>query len=243
MGIRSPFRRLMKKPHVQMWQERLSPRRDHADHAEITRPRIFFIGPNKTGTNSFDDWLRRSGVRTVHFGGYEPKNSLAVRMFSNFSARRPILEGIDGYEAYSDLNYNRNGTYLDGGRLFRQLHRDHPDAYFVLNLREVEGWTVSRAGHSNGTHAERMALALGVPVDRLPEIDRELLKRHIGDVRAYFAGTDARFIEFDIERDSPEVLARFLSESYSLDPSGLRRRNRRRPRSAGGKSSPAAETT
>lgn len=196
-------------------------------------PRIFLIGFNKTATTSLSKWFRDSGILTIHFGGHLRRNNLAVRMVSNHSAGLPMLDGIDGYEAYSDLNYAGGGIYIEAVRLFRQLHVEHPDAYFILNTRRTEDWIRSRHAHVSGDFVRNAADALGVTEARLKEIEAALHARHEAEVTEYFAEHAARFLRYDIDADGPEVVAAFLADSYTLDPAGLPAKYDARPEETG----------
>ena len=63
-------------------------------------PRIFLIGFNKCGTTSFHDYFTANGIASVHWRA----NTLAMALHRNRAEGRPLLEGIDRWTAYTDIN-------------------------------------------------------------------------------------------------------------------------------------------
>ena len=106
------------------------------------QPRIFLIGFNKCGTTSFHDYFKANGIASVHWRA----NTLALALHHNRTEGRPLLEGIDHWTAYTDMNCipgspwgqsnSDSAALIEGCRYFRELHRDYPDALFILNTRD-----------------------------------------------------------------------------------------------------------
>ena len=107
------------------------------------QPRIFLIGFNKCGTTSFHDYFTANGIASVHWRA----NTLALALHCNRAKGRPLLEGVDRWTAYTDMNCipgspwgrsNSDGAPLiEGCRYFRELHRDYPESLFILNTRDA----------------------------------------------------------------------------------------------------------
>lgn len=176
------------------------------------KPKIFLIGFNKCGTSTLHSFLAANGIRSVHWS--VKGVNLAARMALNISKERPVLDGIDRHTAYSDLCFQTNFAWIEAVDFFRTFHAEHPDAYFVLNDRDVEHWIASRQ-----RHPDLMARAKAfwkADEEKVKDIWRAQYQRHKADVLAHFAGHD-RFIVFDIENDSPSKLVSFLSADFALD--------------------------
>ena len=61
--------------------------------------RIFLIGHNKCGTRSFNKLLNKNGYSSIHYD----KGRLAKRIQANFIFSRPLLDGVDQYCGYTDM--------------------------------------------------------------------------------------------------------------------------------------------
>ena len=134
--------------------------------SDRTPLRIFLIGFNKCGTTSFHDYFSANGISSVHWRA----NTLALALHRNSQERRALLSGIDRWTAYTDMNCipgspwdasNSTGKPLiEGCRYFRELHRDYPQALFILNTRDPLQWVRSRLNHDAGLFARAYLKAL-----------------------------------------------------------------------------------
>ena len=134
--------------------------------SDRTPLRIFLIGFNKCGTTSFHDYFSANGISSVHWRA----NTLALALHRNSQERRALLSGIDQWTAYTDMNCipgspwdasNSTGKPLiEGCRYFRELHRDYPQALFILNTRDPLQWVRSRLNHDDGLFARAYLKAL-----------------------------------------------------------------------------------
>lgn len=188
------------------------------------QPKLFFIGFNKTGTKTLHKFFRDNGYLSAHHVTHWARRrklpSLAKMMASNRAAGRPMLAGIDHYDVYSDLIHLTDREVIEANGFFRELHAQHPDAYFVLNDRPVEKWLRSRLAHEGGPRGSlvaRYAAALGISEAEAPALWRDQYERHKAGAASYFAG-NPRFMIFDIETGSPAELAAFLAPAFRLDP-------------------------
>ena len=186
---------------------------------------MFVIGFNKTATTSIHHWFRASGIRTAHHGGYTRKIILAARMEANLAANRPLLSGFDSGEAFSDLSHVTKRRHFEANSLFKEMHAEHPDAYFILNHREPAGWIRSRRAHNEGTFAKRSAAAHGVDLEELDAVWLTTMEAHFAAARSYFATADARFLHVFMDDTAAGKIARFLEPDYCLDPKAMPRKN------------------
>lgn len=188
-------------------------------------PRILVIGFNRCGTLSLHKFFKRNGVTSIHYN--VGKRIVPIQIFANLSLGRPLLQGLDDFQAVSDMGLAWPEITFEVSRLFRDLHRDYPDAYFVLNTRPVDNWIASRMMHLEGDYARRYAQMYDCTEADLASLWAEQYAAHHDDVRTYFAGHD-RFLEFDIESGDPAVLSRFLEPDYRLHPRHWGRSNETR---------------
>lgn len=187
------------------------------------QPKLFFIGFNKTGTKTLHSFFVDNGYLAVHSSSFRARKlklpPLAKLMQVNHAAGRPLLAGFDHYDAFSDLVYLTDSEVIEANGWFRELHAQHPDAYFVFNDRPVEKWVRSRLNHEGGprgSFVKRYANALGIAESDVPDRWREHYARHKAAVMDHFSDSP-RFMLFDIESGRPEDLVRFLAPDYTLD--------------------------
>lgn len=163
------------------------------------RVRIFQIGMFKCGTTSIHRFYLRSGLRSVHIG---TERLLAARMGANMSAGRPIVEGFDFYDVYTDMNDAAEGVY--GGMSYLQILKDYPESKFILNTRDTGRWLRSMLDMSirkEGIYHPEMSDA---QFCAYWEAQRDALHRNV--VRDI---PEERLLVFDIEKDAPGLLCRF----------------------------------
>lgn len=183
------------------------------------RPKIFFIGLNKTGTTSLHRLIVKSGYRAIHWKDEATGIFLAKRMFSNFGIGLPLISGIEEFDAYSELSYIQDKTYLEATVLFELLVKENPDAYFILNSRSRDSWVLSRKGHHGigGSLFVRFQNALGKTPDEVIELWKRQHDAHNSKVRAFFQNTEYKFMEFELGKDDIANVCEFLSPDYEIN--------------------------
>ncbi len=84
-----------------------------------SRPKkIFFIGFHKTGTGYYNKLFKNLGFITLHHWTWTRGNSRVL---------------------------GRHDVFLDGClHRYKTLYRKYPDAFYILNTRELKDWLVSR---------------------------------------------------------------------------------------------------
>jgi hypothetical protein len=160
--------------------------------------RIFNIGLNRAGTTSLTEALCLLGINAVHH-----KHN-GVRLYdimrANAQARRPVLRGLEQYDAFSDF----------GGRNFYPLlDRQYPYSKFILTTRDLESWLDSRE--------RKVEKNLASPHYHysFKSVDREGWTKHRAEYLAaldrYFAGRPGDFLVINIPAgDGWEKLCPFL---------------------------------
>jgi hypothetical protein len=186
-------------------------------------PFVFLIGFNKTATRSFHDFFVKNGFPAVHWD----RNRLVERMLDNQQKGLRLLTGYENFRVFSDFTLITDEEYFEGNSMFRQLYRDYPSGYFILNNRPTEDWIKSRLSQNNGKFASRHLKIRGLnSMGELSSAWEEEKETHEQAVRSFFTNKK-RFGEIFI--NSPEVpnqLANLLGRDfhYSLWPTVRRLR-------------------
>lgn len=162
----------------------------------------FFIGYNKCGTSSLHRWLTLHGVRSVH-GGKSVNALLENEIILNLAFEQAPLKGLADHSAWLDFGIVQSE--------WRDFLRWYPDAKFVLNMRDMDHWVLSRLNHLYGRYVEYMNLFYRRKLtwqEWATEWRQEFID-HEAAVMAQFQG-EANFLRFDIETGRMQDLASFL---------------------------------
>ena len=152
-----------------------------------TRPRVFCIGLNKTGTSSFHAAMEILGLKSLHWGGPAVRHTVEAALAEG----HPLLSGLDpAIDAFSDVEpVTKNFDVLD---------EQYPRSRFVLTTRPVDEWIDSRRRHVERNVARRQA---GEYKGNFLVADEGRWRGewhcHVDRARRYFAGR-AEFLEVDL---------------------------------------------
>jgi hypothetical protein len=182
--------------------------------------KIFFIGFNKCGTTSLHHLMTHCAIRSVHWDN----GQLAARIEAHHRDKSALRSILARSTAYSDMTSLTNEKLIEGNRHFRLFHELFPDAYFILNDRDVEDWIRSRSTHRKGTFLSRTMSAWGMDAESVKDNWRRMHETHLAEVRTYFSD-HSRFLYFRIDRDPIRHLIDFLSPSFILRESRWKRVN------------------
>ena len=175
----------------------------------MSRPRVFAIGLNKTGTTSLDAALRLLGYRTLHWGGPEARRGVRHAMATG----APLLDRLEPEpEAVSDLEEVTHN--------FELAARQYPGSRFVLTVRDLGEWLDSRRRHVERNRRRR---AEGTYRGRFLTIEPDAwaaeYRRHEARVHGYFAGReDLLVLDVARERDPWARLCGFLGRDVPDAP-------------------------
>ncbi len=155
------------------------------------KPKVFCIGFNKTGTSSLHHLFEEMGYRSYH--GERWRNV----------KHNPLLRA---YDCFSD------GIPSD----FRWLDRAYPGSKYILQVRDLDRWVVSRLGHiqrekEQGTYRESEYWS-----DDEKAIKTWVKQRndyHISVMKHFMNRSDFLVVNFIRNEDSAENVARFLHKS------------------------------
>ena len=153
-------------------------------------PLVLGIGMNKTGTSSLKHALETLGFPCLH-------NALLVKRTADANRRKhlPLLHPLDNrYDAFCDspINY-----------LFRELDAAYPGSRFILTVREMKPWIISRMAQFGGLPAEH----------------RRKWREHVDSVMSHFAERPADLLVYDLCAGQVwEPLCKFLGVSIPAEP-------------------------
>jgi len=130
---------------------------------------IFGIGMNKTGTSSLTNALYDLGFPCLH-SAKKAKAAVRANQVSGFAPLHPLDRQ---YMAFCDspINY-----------MFRELDAAYPGSRFILTIRDMEPWVVSRMSQF-GSSAER---------------HRQEWHEHVAAVLAYFSERQSDLLVYDL---------------------------------------------
>jgi hypothetical protein len=184
-----------------------------------SRVRIFQIGFNKCATSSLHNFFQRNGLASVHW----EEGRLAARVATRLKkGEDPFLDYPDTI-AFTDMIMLSATLVLEPYKAFAEIYRWYPQSYFVLNTRHCRDWIESRVKHG---FVPRYQVLYKLP-------DEAAVRRlwmqdwytHHAKVLKFFADKPQRLLVYDIDRDAPQQLARFLEAHWQVDPALLGRDN------------------
>lgn len=190
---------------------------EHGQPGRLRRSRILCVGPNKTGTTALSRFFEANGIRSITMGGPYRANNLAHRMLRNITAERPILHGLEHFEAFSDFNWMEKRYCLNEAVFLSRLVEEHPDAYFIYNTRDLDSWIESRRKHHGGRYLRNYMDCFHVDEPTALAMWRTYHEEYRERVLRTVGGVSGKLLEFNISTDKPERLVEFLKPDYEID--------------------------
>jgi hypothetical protein len=166
--------------------------------------KIFQIGFNKCGTRSISQFFKRHGMKTTDWEHGE----LAKSIKADVDAGQAPLGQWTDTDVFSDMEYIHAIDIVEGYRYFKELNAAYPDALFILNTRNGEGWIKSRHAHGAGAYTDAYRRFYGYgTIDEVFMRWRREWYRHHAEVLEYFVGDRAdQLFVWDIEAPQFDVL-------------------------------------
>ena len=175
--------------------------------------KLFGIGPAKSGGHSLTEALHLLGVDARHLGSeshykrdVQHKDTWIARdIWQNKLKNKPLLDGVEGHEAYVDWPI---------GLLFKLFDKEHPDSLFILTYRNPDDIAASWC---------RMCYQMKFPHSK-PHFQEKAdqVRGHYDEVFRYFADRPNRLLILDtVNNDSNMAkLCKFLElpEQMSVQP-------------------------
>ena len=151
---------------------------------------VFSIGFNRCGTQSLHKMFMDNGYESIHWDWGKAEDT----MKENHKAGNPLLTGYETATLFSDIDFLT--------RHFVLFAEQYPESKFIYNYRDIEGWIKSR---------KNLYQTNGWPIDE--GYWRSEWKYHYTMLKEYFVGDKTkRLLEFNIEKDQGESIAKFLPE-------------------------------
>lgn len=139
------------------------------------------------------------------------RGRLALAMYRNLTNSQTLIDGYNGYGSFSDMEFITNTFAFEAFKLYPFIVHQFPNAVFILNTRDKERWVRSRLRH--GSYLKRWMSILDTTSDAdVVGFWRRDWDRHHYAVRSFFAGSDARFVEFNIENDESSIIEDAIPE-------------------------------
>lgn len=181
--------------------------------------KIFQIGFNKCGTTSLFHFFKKNGIPSVHhsFNGIR----ISKRIYDNLSKGLPLLDSIDDFVFYSDMEW---GQQLYAYKLFRELDNQYPKSKFILNIRNIDNWLKSRLDHQR--YMAKDMKRLNLTMDEVLSYWAEDFISHNQSVKDYFKDKPKKLLIFDIEKDDPRNISTFLSDHFTFQYNDFPKSNR-----------------
>jgi len=177
--------------------------------------KVFGIGMPLGGCSLLEAVFEANGYRWRHW--------MAGRLAANVAYCRAIqgepLKPWGQAVGFSGL-YGPDKAHLpsiDGYRMFRFLHQNFPDAYFIHTHFEPADWVAARFMADDGAHRALCAGQLDCPVEALPAVWLSKQAKHSADCREYFDG-NPRFLDFNVATGSLSDLCDHFRDEYELEP-------------------------
>jgi hypothetical protein len=180
----------------------------------MSNVKVFQVGFNKCATRTLAQFFEENGYASVHYLG----GKLARDMRDCKAAGTKPLIQWKRKVLFSDMELVSWDDLIESYRDFAFLDKWYPDAYFILNIRRMEDWLLSRLRHEGGEYLMRYMAVYGKenPIDALTQWQKDW-QTHIPAVRSYFADRPGKLLEFDIDHDGPEKIAAHFQGILDLD--------------------------
>lgn len=182
--------------------------------------KVFFIGMNRTATKSFHELFVRSGYKSFHYSCADVLTGepiiLAQEMKNNLRSYKHVLNRMEAAQVYSDMFWHREDEWIDGVKMYRDLHAQFPDAYFILQTRNMYSWLLSKKNHKEGAYIQRAMQYHNLSQDDMLTWFEKDRNEHELNVRSYFKTSD-KFLDYDIDKDNITKLIDFLKPTFFLD--------------------------
>lgn len=182
--------------------------------------KVFFIGMNRTATKSFHELFVRSGYKSFHYSCADVRTGepiiLAQEMKNNLDSYKHVLHRMSNADAYSDMFWHREDEWIDGVKMYRELHAQFPDAYFILQTRNMYSWLLSKKNHKEGAYIQRCMEYHNLSQDDMLTWFENDRNDHEQKVRSYFETSD-KFLDYNIDKDDITKLIDFLKPTFFLE--------------------------
>ena len=171
---------------------------------------IILLGFPKSGTSSFHDLFQRLGYKSYHWtkGGHY----IGTLIKNNKQNDKPLLNDFLDTDAITqmDVCIDHNNCYWPQIVDYKQLHKENPEAIFILNKRKPE--ELLHSFKRWGSLDKRLyKYNPELIVDKTDTGFVEFVSRFYKDVEEYFASDlNTKFISYDINTDEIQKLTKYI---------------------------------
>ena len=171
---------------------------------------IILLGLPKSGTSSFQYLFECLGYRSFHWK--KDENYIGTLIKNNKKNKRPLLNNFLNSDAITqmDVCIDKYNCYWPQLIDYKQLHKENPDAIFILNKRNPEELLDSfkRWGRLD----ERLYKYNPELID--DKTDKGFIKfvnQFYKNIEEYFAeNLNTKFISYDINNDKIHKLSKYI---------------------------------
>lgn len=186
----------------------------------MSRLRVFNLGLPKSGTTTLAEALQRAGLTVadwkIPLEGAGRRVFLARRLYRGYFAGGDPLEGLDAYDAFTEVSVANDAHSLwpqtDAG-LIEAIRARHPGTRFLLSQRDPAALADSmRRWKGLGTRRLPRLAVPGLPAGfgAEPGALERWIEGHHAFCERLFAGSDD-FLAYDVsDEDAPAAIAAFL---------------------------------
>lgn len=109
---------------------------------------IILLGFPKAGTTSIDHYFRCQGMHVSHEECYSnpykqgKMQNCGQMMMKNLENGEPMFQNTGDYHVYTGLFYSSTCIFPQITHL-EQIHKSHPNATFLLHMRDLDKWVES----------------------------------------------------------------------------------------------------
>ena len=171
--------------------------------------KIILVGLPKSGTSSFQYLFERLGLRSYHW--IYKKQKIGSIMKKNKQDQKPLLSGISGWDCITqmDVCLSSEDCYWPQVVDLDQLYEENKDCIFILNKRDTK--KMLRSWKNWGEMDQRLYQFNGDLIEYKTDDGLiEFFHKHFERVETFFQSKpDAKFLIYDIEKDSIEKLKEF----------------------------------
>ena len=121
---------------------------------------------------------------------------------------------------FSDMTSSGPLIVKDPKDYYKQLDKEYPNSKFILNIRDVDSWILSRLRHITknlGGMLERDMKFYKCDMDDSIKRWRLLHSEHTTDVISYFKNRPNDLLIYNIFKDNPQKIVDFFKDIYKLD--------------------------
>lgn len=174
----------------------------HAASAIFDRPSakspLFVLGWGKCGSSSLQEYFNCGGYNASHWScGSGPICGACIR--ENILRGRPILQGCDGYDAYTQIDMANppRSCFIPQYDTLDAIHREYPRSTWILNTRPEAHWLKSIRNWNNVVDRMRKC---GFLNDTSDAAILTMYRKRNNQVREFWSSHQTHpLIELDIE--------------------------------------------